>query len=381
MTPRRKETSVSRNQPVRFYKIVALSFLLITIVLLGMIVFMSSKRATITITTKATPVNVNFTVEIGETTSANQVAGAVVTSTVSLTKSFSPNGNSEAPGIAAGIITLHNISKTAQPLVVTTRFLSPDGILFRLKKGDTAPAQGTVDVEVYADQAGKSGNIGPANFTIPGLNEARQKEVYGTSAGSMSGGMKTIGVLSQEDIDKAEKEMLEQIRLEGEKKLSSEGHDNLIGIFSVVGQSYKVNAELGKEVTEFVMSMNATVLGIFYNKDDIAKFATDALMKKAVMDSDNIQPSGSEPTITLDSYDQGTGKTVLSVFYDGIASLNPGSKQLDKTIFFGKSRDDIRRYVLSLDHVNSVDIDFTPAWIRTVPQVKDHVNVVVKSVR
>ena len=51
MTPRRKETNFAPNQPVRFYKFIALTFLIITVVLFCVIIFMSSKEATITVTT------------------------------------------------------------------------------------------------------------------------------------------------------------------------------------------------------------------------------------------------------------------------------------------------------------------------------------------
>ena len=61
--------------------------------------------------------------------------------------------------------------------------------------------------------------------------------------------------------------------------------------------------------------------------------------------------------------------------------LNPESKQLDKSMFFGKTKDEVRRYLLKLDHVRSVDIKFSPGWIRTVPYVNEHVEVMVKEVQ
>ena len=49
--------------------------------------------------------------------------------------------------------------------------------------------------------------------------------------------------------------------------------------------------------------------------------------------------------------------------------------------FFGKNKDEVRRYVLSLDNVYSVDIKYSPAWMQTVPHVADHVSVVIKNTR
>jgi len=50
-------------------------------------------------------------------------------------------------------------------------------------------------------------------------------------------------------------------------------------------------------------------------------------------------------------------------------------------MFFGKSKDEVRRYLLKLDHVRSVDIKFKPAWIRTVPHVGEHIEIIVKEVQ
>ena len=150
MTPRRKETNLDGGQSVRFYKIVALSFLFLTIALLAVIVFMSSKRATITVITKPDPVEVNSTLEINNKDEGGN--GQIVTTEVSLQKTFKPESTKEEVSVAIGFVTLHNEKDFAQPLVATTRLLSPDGILFRLKSRVTVPAQGAIDAEVYADE-------------------------------------------------------------------------------------------------------------------------------------------------------------------------------------------------------------------------------------
>ena len=85
MTPHHKETNLS-NEPVRFYKIVALSFLFLTIILLGVIVFMSTKRATITITTKPEQVEADLTMEI---TKDNPAGGVLEQTVVALSKNLS----------------------------------------------------------------------------------------------------------------------------------------------------------------------------------------------------------------------------------------------------------------------------------------------------
>ena len=383
MASRRKETSLPKERPVRFYKIVALTFLFITIVLLGSILFMSSKRATITVVSKENPVEASTPVEVidntTENSSSNSIKGSVTSTQVTVSSTFTPNGEKEIPAQATGEITIHNDSGTAQPLVATTRFLSSDDVLFRLESRVNVPANSTINADVYADREGKQGNIGPGDFTIPGLNPARREAVYGTSDSPMTGGVKTIGVLSEKDIEKASDKLKEKIKNQINDSLLNT-KDDQERLIKVIDTNVNSDKEVGKEVSEFTLTMNAKVVSVAYNPNNIQKIANRELMKRAVDDTEVIESSNKPSSVTFDSYDSGDNSAVLSVFINGKASLNPESKQLEKVMFFGKSEEEVRRYLLSLDHVHSVDVEFSPAWINDVPHVADHVNIVVKKV-
>lgn len=380
MMSRRQETPSSFEPPVRFYKFIAITFLLLTVGLLGVVLFMSSKRATITITAKNTPENVTVDVELGNNDAVHGITSIVTTTLVRLDQTFSPTGDREEEGVATGVVTLHNESDTAQPLVKTTRLLSPDGTLFRLKEGVTVPANGVLeDVAVYADTEGKSGNIGPVDtFTIPGLNASRQKEVYGSSDSAMTGGVRTIGVLSQKDIDDAKKKLSVALEEKGIAVLNKVS--DMPAIYSVVDIDATTDAEVGEEISEFTLTGVATVVGVFYEQEELTEWAYMQLEKKAISDAEKLHTGGDAPTLTFDSYNKEEQTAVVTLFYDGTYTLNPESRQIDKSMFFGKDRDEVRRYVLSLDHVSGVEVDLQPAWMHTVPHVHDHVSVIVKEV-
>ncbi|MEK7084544.1 MAG: hypothetical protein AAB932_04885, partial [Patescibacteria group bacterium] len=133
MVSRQQHTAMAKDTPVRLYKIIALSFLLLTLILLGVIVFMSSKRATITITSKGEPVEMNQTVTVGKQTNDETILGIVTSTVVSGRESYRPEGDKEVFSRAEGVVTLVNETAFDQPLVATTRLLTPEGILFRLK--------------------------------------------------------------------------------------------------------------------------------------------------------------------------------------------------------------------------------------------------------
>ena len=385
MAPKRKQTSMpdkGGNQPVKFYKVVALTFLFLTVALLGIVIFMSSKRATITITTKNTPIEINNNVEIGSSDQQNSIDGFVTSTYIVVSDRFSPTGNREEPGLATGNITIYNDGSLDQPLVATTRFLTPDNLLFHLKEKVVVPAGGKIEAEVYADEEGEIYNVDPIErFSIPGLDKARQKIIYGSSDETMKGGIKYIGILSQDDIDRAEKILIEKIVQQAEKDLSGL-HPDMESMFSAEGvHSFETDAEIGKELSEFNLSVKASIVGIFYNKEDILEWAENMLMKRAVSDAEIVKASSEEPTVTLEDYKNfEPDKAVLKIVYTGMATLNPEGKQIQKMMFFGKSKDEVRRYLLSLNHVHGVEVKFRPAWMGTVPHVAERVNVVVKSV-
>ncbi len=82
-----------------------------------------------------------------------------------------------------------------------------------------------------------------------------------------------------------------------------------------------------------------------------------------------------------ESYNASSTAAVVNVFGSGLVTLNPESKLLAKTVFFGKSRDEVRRYLLSLDYVNGVEVKFSPAWMLSVPSIAENVSVIIKNIQ
>lgn len=371
-----------RAEPsVHFYKIVALSFLGVTLLLLGVIMFMSSKRATITIMTKADPVDVTGRISVNSDDQKLRVDGVVTSTFVAITEEFEPTGTKHEEGVAKGTVTIYNESSTDQPLVATTRLLTPEGILFRISERVLVPAKGSVEAPAYADAEGPGGDIQASEFTIPGLSTARQEEVFAKSSEPMTGGLRTVGVLSSNDVEKAKKTLLAKLEEKGKKGLE----DAFLGKHVVyhVGQSVVDlvgDAEIGKEVSGFTLEGKATIVIVAYDQEDIIALGSDLLENRAIDDAESIQASEGIPTVSIDSYDLEKATATLNVFYNGVATINAEGKQLEEVVFYGKTKDEVRRYLLSLDHVYGVEVELRPAWTQTVPHVAEHVDIVIKKV-
>ncbi len=378
MNIRNKQPRPARNQPVRLYKIIALTFLVVAIVLFGLVIVLSSKRVTINIVSTTTPIDIKTKVNVNDSGAPGTIQGKLEISVLGTTQLFEPSGTRQEDGIASGKVSIRNTRNVSQSLVATTRLMTSDGLLFRLKDKTTVPAGGSVEAEVYADKTGVSGNIGPTRFTIPGLSAELQSEVYAESKESMMGGVKNVGVISDSDMEKAKKIILQRLIERGRVEMGNK-YSNFEVLFSSSGDIYKVSNDVGSEVNQFSVSATTTVVGIFYDKQKVREVAVGLLNEKVADTNETVKPGDVEPTVLLISYDDKSGASVVEVVYSGVATLNIDSPELAKEAFYGKTKEEVRRQLLKLDHVKSVEVLFSPSWVRKVPHIEDHVTVVVKS--
>lgn len=96
------------------------------------------------------------------------------------------------------IIIFNNYSSQSQKLIERTRFETPDGKIYRIREGIVVPGTGvqngnkipgSVEVTVYADEAGSDYNIGLTDFTIPGFKgDPRFDFFFARSKTAMTGG-------------------------------------------------------------------------------------------------------------------------------------------------------------------------------------------------
>lgn len=151
----------------------------------------------------------------------------------SLKRLFSATGTSTEQGRAKGVIRVMNgFSIFQQKLKIQTRFLSQDGKLFRSIDAVVVPAghmedgkmvEGFLDVEVVAAESGEEYNIGPSNFSLPGLfGNPAYTTITGKSSEPMTGGSKTqISVVTEADLNAARDGLVAELRKEVREALEN----------------------------------------------------------------------------------------------------------------------------------------------------------------
>ena len=147
--------------------------------------------------------------------------------------------------------------------------------------------------------------------------------------------------------------------------------------------SHRVAADrqAGEEISEFNLAGTNTVIVVYFNEDELNSLLGREISKRLDLSTEKISSMPKDPQITLAGYDLANQKAQLSVYQDVLATLDVNADKLAASNFFGKSKDEIERYVFGLGHVVGVDVKFSPSWMRSAPAVADRVQVVVKNVQ
>jgi hypothetical protein len=368
---------------VRLYKKIAVSFIILTLILLGVVLASTVSRATITIVAKEIPVKANVKVTVADDIKTSEtVRGTVVANTVEGSLDAKPAGKGQVvEDHAHGTVLLVNKKSTAQPLVATTRLLTPDGVLFRIKKSVTIPANGELkDVEVYADEAGAKGEIAPATFTVPGLNASLQKIIYAFSEKPMVGGVTTVSAVAQADIDSAFDTLRASLEKSAKESLGATMKEKgFEGISLIVAESTRSStAKAGDQTGVFTVTLKLDVNAVIYDREKFNRIGLAALQANQVLDTElrTSELNGVVPVVQ--NADAKTQTATLVGTFTGTAVLNDKSPILSIDRLVGLDGATLVGYLKSFDSVADAAVVFSPFWVHRVPHLKDHIVIVVK---
>lgn len=114
---------------------------------------------------------------------------------------------------ATGVVAIFNNNSKSQFLVKETRLESPAGKIYKTEKAVTIPANGSIDVNVFADAPGQEYNTTLTDFKLPGFKgNPKYETVIGRSKTEISGGfVGATKVLSAEELNKAKDELKKEL--------------------------------------------------------------------------------------------------------------------------------------------------------------------------
>ena len=183
---------------------------------------------------------------------------------------------------ASGKITVYNNYGSApQKLIANTRFQTSDGKVYRIKGAISVPGMGVLEATVYADQAGEEYNIGPSDFTLPGLKGGpRFEKVFAKSKTTMSGGASgNARVVKKEDIDSVRTAVNEKLKNRLTETLSKQKPEGYVLFSGAVKIEYIENPDNPKVGDSAGRSMafktKGSAIGYLFKKDALSKALVD----------------------------------------------------------------------------------------------------------
>ncbi len=367
-----------------FYRKIAASFLVVALLLLAFVVYISFTRALVVITpkTEKSSTDVNLTIA-AEPKGDLAITGYILETVIDGVKTVAVSSGTAktVTGNSCGNVTLINNQNRAQPLVATTRLLSKDGVLFRLTKTINVPANGTLVAPACADQPGSTGDIGPTTFVIPGLSEELQKKTYAESKSAMVGGVKTLAVVDEAQVAKAVDDFTIELAAQGIAKMkalvpSPEARNGSFVSSNLVKK--ETDAKPGTEQSSFNLNLSVHVVGVFYDPMALAQAAGAALRSSVGADRQLLSIDPASLTAELVKADPAAKRADVKVKLQGASVVSDGSVLIDKGRIAGLSPKDAEAYLKIQPFVESVEIRLSPAWARSIPKLKDHIDIVIK---
>ncbi|MBI4256712.1 hypothetical protein HY626_01490 [Candidatus Uhrbacteria bacterium] len=365
--------------PLIMYRRIALTFIVLVAAALLAVLYLSTVQAVIHVDSTEEPITTEFVVNVYEVpTRATDVRGAVVSGTLGRTQTFEPTGESAktVEDTARGTVTIYNSLTFAQALVATTRLLSETGILFRLESAVTVPAGGSVEAQVYADIAGESGNIQPTRFSIPGLSATRQESVYATSAEAFTGGVYSVAVVSQAELDAAASELELSLLEDAKAMLIAEVGETF------TGQSYDVEVvdktfsiEPDTEAQSFDVTLTLKVTAVFFDQEALGKIAVAKLYEGLGQGQEFMNADAGNMVVTVEAVDEEAGQANILVSLAVPAITSRTSEALQVGRFVGMSEEEVRELLVGEGVATDVTVEFFPFWVSTVPRLKDHIYI------
>ena len=278
-----EELEMEKTKKSRFLFKLIISFLIL--ILLGAFGYVALNRVS-TAAINISPYKETLAIDSRLRARANAAADGLPFEIAQL--SAEESGLVTATGISSGgqkasgkITVYNNYGSAPQKLIANTRFQTSDGKVYRIKGAISVPGMGVLEATVYADQAGEEYNIGPSDFTLPGLKGGpRFEKVFAKSKTTMSGGASgNARVVKKEDIDSIRTAVNEKLKNRLTETLSKQKPEGYVLFAGAVKIEYAENPENPKVGDSAGRSMafktKGSATGYLFKKDVLAKALAD----------------------------------------------------------------------------------------------------------
>ena len=377
--------AVKAGESKKIYGRIAFSFVALTLILIAVVLYFGLTKLTIVIIPAQEKISDSSTIEIisqisGSSLAPEQIYGVIKQVPVEQSKEFNASGKEILGQEVSGKITIINNYIKNQPLVATTRLLSSDNKLFRLKNTVNVPAGGRVQAEVYADTAKPEMAVGPGKFTLPGLWAGLQDKIYAESQEPMEYSQKVKYTIEQSDIDKAVRELKNDLLANAKNQVGQAYKDYAQALFAVDNNtiSQEVSGKVGEAKEKFSIKMKILVTVVAFNDDEIYNQVKAKLVAALADDKEVSKFSKQNMSYALENFNITSGAATVKVDSTAQAALKDSAKIIKKNNLTGLSYEQLRGYLNGLPEVAGYQIKFFPSFVKKAPNLVDRIIIEIK---
>ncbi len=356
------------------------------VLLLLSYIFLPTAKVTLIAKAQKTPVNIKFTLDAG-TKRSDFSTGDVAADTISTTKEvsgqFNASGKKDVGTKATGNITIKNAaSSNAISLPAGTTVVS-DGKSFTTNQAVSIPGAsvsggqivpGTANVAITASQSGDSYNFGSAAFLVNGYSGL-------TATGSTSGGVsKTVTVVTQADIDKAQKQLIDDATNNVKTELQNKaGDDQYVFEQTLSTQATAVTSSVPVDSEGSIVTLTAQVKfsELAAKNSDLDELFKTQIQSKVPGGNDIYQSGASDAKYTLvKSY--GADKADMSASSNAFYGQSIDKTQVARSVA-GKSKKDAADAIKpTYPQVSQVLVETNPWLSPNLPFFANRIKVEIK---
>jgi len=385
-----KAARAAGKRSLGLYRSLVLKFVILVAVLAVAVAYFSFSQLTVNISLAGETVNDSLLLKVYDSSLATSSAAAATSSlpadprtpvpggikvvNAAVNKTYPASGQTSLGEEIVGQVRIINDYNKSQSLVATTRLLTPDGKLFRIKNAVNVPAGGETSVDIYADKPAAALAIGPSSFTIPGLWVGLQSKIYAKSDQPFVFTQKLKKYVTAADLEAAAQD-IGQTLVDAAKSEAGAGPAWLY--LTLTAPAVKISAKAGDQADEFTAQASSQIAAVAVDQAAALKLAEAKLSLVIPDDKELTGFSAADITYSLDSYDAASQTATVRASFSGTMILKSDAAVVDPKQLINLDADQIGTYLKSQPEIKDYQLKFFPSFIKKAPSLVDRIKIVV----
>lgn len=375
------------KKSVHLYRRFVIKFLILAGILAAVVLYFSFSKLVVSVTLNGEAISDSLLLKVAKDNSQatdlssdprEAVSGVIKEIEAQASRSYESTGEEFGDEEISGEVRIINESTKSQALVATTRILSPDNKLYRIKEAVNVPAGGEAKVAIYAEKPSQDLAINPTNFTIPGLWVGLQDKIYAKSDQAFVFEQQIKKYIKLSDIERATQEineaLLDNARQTAEADGSAGGN-----WFYVAGSAVTVSldSKAGEAKENFSAAASGKIIAVSFSSEEASKLAAAKLNLLIPDDKELINFDPTAISYALDNYDAASGTATIKADFSGTMILKSDAEVLNRRQLVNLSAAQLETYLKSQPEIKDYRLTFSPSFVKKAPGLADRIKIEV----